>query len=130
MVSFKSSLSALLCLVPAVSLAATSNLFVSHYNGNLYTLTLTTGSGTPSLAVASSVKACGQMPSWLTLDKDGETVYCTDESGANTGSTLTALSVGANGVLKVTGTDRTPGGELHSTLFGGSDGRSFLAAAE
>lgn len=130
MVSFKSSLSALLCLVPAVSLAATSNLLVSHYNGNLYTLTLTTGSGTPSLAVTSSVKACGQMPSWLTLDKEGGMVYCTDESGANTGSTLTALTVAANGALKVSGTDKTPGGELHSTLYGGSDGKGFIAAAE
>ncbi|CAK7224599.1 hypothetical protein SBRCBS47491_005606 [Sporothrix bragantina] len=130
MVSFKSSLSALLCLLPAAALAETANLLVSHYNGNLYTLTLTTGSGTPSLAVTSSVKACGQMPSWLTLDKEAKTVYCTDESGANTGSTLTQLSVGANGVLKVTGTDRTPGGELHSTLYGGSDGQGFIAAAE
>ncbi|ERT00602.1 hypothetical protein HMPREF1624_01829 [Sporothrix schenckii ATCC 58251] len=130
MVAFKSSLSALLCLIPSVSLATTSNLLVSHYNGNLYTLALTTGTGTPSLAVTSSIKACGQMPSWLTLDKVGGTVYCTDESGANTGSTLTALSVGANGALKVAGTDRTPGGELHSTLYGGSDGRGFIAAAE
>lgn len=129
MVSFKSSLSALLCLLPATALATTANLLTSHYNGNLYTLSLTTGD-TASLAVTSSVKACGQMPSWLTLDKAGETVYCTDESGANTGSTLTALSVGANGVLKVSGTDKTPGGELHSTLFGGPNGTSFLAAAE
>ncbi len=130
MVSFKSSLSALLCLVPATALAATTRLLASHYNGNIYTLTLTTGSGTPSLAVSSSIKACGQMPSWLTLDKEAANVYCTDESGANTGSSLTALSVGANGALKITGTDRTPGGELHSTLFGGSDGQGFIAAAE
>ncbi|OAA65658.1 Lactonase, 7-bladed beta propeller [Niveomyces insectorum RCEF 264] len=129
MVSFKSSLSALLCLLPAAALADTANLLVSHYNGNIYTLTLTTGS-TSSLTVSSSVKACGQMPSWLTLDKEGGKLYCTDESGANVGSTITSLTVGDAGVVKVLATERSPGGELHSTLFGGSDGKGFIAAAE
>ncbi len=114
----------LLGLVPVPALAAT--LLVSHYNGNLYSLTL---SGS-KLSVTSSVKACGGMPSWLTLDAEGKTVYCTDESGAGSGSTLTALSVSDTGALKVSATTRTPGGELHSTTYGGSDGKGFLAVAE
>ncbi len=115
---------ALLGLLPSPGSAA--NLLVSHYNGNLYSLSLSGG----KLTVGSSVKACGGMPSWLTLDAEGKTVYCTDESGAGSGSTLTALSVSDTGALKVSATTRTPGGELHSCLYGGSDGKGFLAVAE
>ena len=117
-----------LALLPATALG--QSLLVSHYNGNLYSLTLTVNGGTGKLAVTSSIKACGQMPSWLTLDAEAKTLYCTDESGANIGSTLTALSVGADGSLKVTATARSPGGEVHSGLYGGSNGKGFLALAD
>lgn len=118
------SLSALLCLLPSASWAA--NLLVSHYNGNLYSLS---HSGS-SLKVTSSLKACGQMPSWLTLDAAAGKVYCTDEGGAGRGSTLTSLNVAADGSLKVDKTARSPGGEVHSGLYGGSDGKGFIALAE
>jgi len=81
---------------------------VSHYNGNLYTLSLNGG----KLPITSQLKACGGMPSWLELDSDFKNVYCTDESGAQGGATLTALSVADNGALKVSGTARSLGGEV------------------
>lgn len=69
------------------------------------------------------------MPSWLTLDSATGNLYVTDETSYGS-PVLTSLSVAADGSLKVTGTARTPGGEIHSTLYGGSDGRGFIAAAE
>jgi len=114
----------LLSLLPSSAWAA--SLLVSHYNGNLYSLTLNGG----KLSVSSQVKACGGMPSWLLLNSETKTVYCTDESGANMGSSLTALSVSDTGALKVSATARAPGGEVHCGFYGGSDGKGFLALAE
>ena len=54
-------------------------------------------------SIPSQVKARDGMPSWLELDSAAKTVYCTDESDANGGSTLTALSVADNGAMKFSG---------------------------
>ena len=106
--------------------ASAASLLVSHYNGNLYSLSLNGG----KLSISSQVKACGGMPSWLELDSGSKTVYCTDESGATGGSTLTALSVSDSGAMKVSATAKSPGGEVHAGLYGGSNGKGFLAVAE
>ncbi|KAH8879548.1 putative isomerase YbhE [Thozetella sp. PMI_491] len=124
MASLRLSVSAFLCALPG---AFGANLFVSHYNGNIYSLSYT---GPSSLKVTHTLKAGGQMPSWLTYDSAARILYITDESGATGGSTLTAVSAAADGSLKVSATGRSNGGELHSTLYGGSDGKGFLAAAE
>jgi len=70
------------------------------------------------------------MPSWLELDSDAKTVYCTDEGGAQGGSTLTALSVADNGTLKVSETVKSPGGEVHAGWYGGADDKGFIAVAD
>ncbi len=124
MASLRSTVSAVLLALPG---ALGANLFVSHYNGNIYALSYTAPS---TLTLTHTLKAGGQMPSWLTFDSTSRTLYVTDESGATGGSTLTAISAGTDGSLKVSSTGRSNGGELHSTLYGGSDGKSFLAAAE
>jgi 6-phosphogluconolactonase (cycloisomerase 2 family) len=118
------SLWAFLCALPNVLGA---RLLVSHYNGNIYSLSYTAPS---SLAVTSTLRAGGQMPSWLTYDSASRTLYVTDESGSGSGSSLTAVSVGSDGTLKSAGSGRSTGGEVHSSLYGGSDGKSFIAAAE
>jgi 6-phosphogluconolactonase (cycloisomerase 2 family) len=112
-------------LLPGAALGA-STLLVSHYSGTLYTLAL---SDDGKLTLASQTSAGSRMPSWLTLDSAGKVLYVTDESNYG-GSTLAAFSVGTDGKLTTKGTARSPGGELHSTLYGGSDGKGFLAAAE
>lgn len=43
--------------------------------------------------------------------------------------TLTSFSVGTNGNLTATGKDSTPLGVVATTLYGGADGRSFIANA-
>ncbi|KAL1856892.1 hypothetical protein VTK73DRAFT_8215 [Phialemonium thermophilum] len=116
-----------LALLP-VALAA--NLLVSHYSGNLYSLSLgTEGGGNGTLSIQQTLRAGGVMPSWLTLDAASGSLYVTDESNFG-GSSLTQLSVSADGTLQTGAVARASGGELHSCLYGGSDGKGFLAAAE
>jgi len=120
-----STLTVLLSMLPATVLGA-SSLLVSHYNGNLYSLAL---SDAGKLSVTGQVKGAGAMPSWLTLDSTAKTVYCTDEA-TNGSPVLNSYSVDGSGKLTLKASARSPGGELHSTLYGGSDGKGFLAAAE
>jgi hypothetical protein len=69
------------------------------------------------------------MPSWLTLDSASGNLYCVDE--AEYGSpVLTNLAVGSDGTVKSVVTARSTGGELHSSLYGGSNGKGYIAVAE
>jgi hypothetical protein len=124
--SVRVSLSAVAYLVQVV---LGSNLLVSHYNGNLYSLSLTTSGAAGSLSIKQTLRAGGSMPSWLTLDSATGTLYITDESSWGN-PVLTTVSVSTDGTLKTATTARSNGGELHSTLYGGSDGKGFIAAAE
>lgn len=131
-----SLLASLAASAPAAPAATTATLLASHYSGTLYTLTLTlsgnaTGAaaGSGKLAVTSSLRAGGSMPSWLTLDSASRTLYVTDEISWTGSASLTQLSVGAaDGVMKVIATAKTTGGELHSGIYGEKGG--FLAVAE
>lgn len=69
------------------------------------------------------------MPSWLTLDSATGTLYVTDES-TNGSPVLTTVTVAADGTLKTVSTARSNGGDVHSVLYGGTDGKGFIAAAE
>lgn len=126
MSSLLAKLTAALCALPVVLGA---NLLVSHYNGNIYSLSLTTNGASGTLAIKQTLKAGGSMPSWLTLDSANGIVYVTDESTYGS-PVLTSISVSADGALKVLAAPKSNGGELHSTLYGGSDGKGFIAAAE
>ena len=114
---------ALLTLLPTIQAAT---LLASHFEGTVYTLSLSDDAS--ELTLASQVSA-GGMPSWLTLDSAGSTLYVTDESWLG-GTKLSAWSVGEGGELTAAGEAATEGGELHSCLFGGEDGESFIAAAQ
>ncbi|KAK3686116.1 Lactonase, 7-bladed beta-propeller-domain-containing protein [Podospora appendiculata] len=132
MASIRSCISAILLGVhvpTALGATAAANLLVSHYNGNLYSLSFTQNSATGQLAVKQTVKAGGSMPSWLTLDSDSGNLWVTDESTYGS-PVLTQLQVASDGTMKVTGTLKSNGGEVHSALYGGSDGKGFIAAAE
>lgn len=109
--------------------ANAANLFVSHFEGEVSTLSLTTtDNATYSLNVTSSSTGCGQLPSWLTLDSDSETLYCTDEWW-NEDSTVTAISLGPDGALTDTVQTVAEGGAVHNTLYSGEDGAQYLASA-
>ena len=120
------SLRTLSLLFPATALAA-SSLLVSHFEGTLYSLTLDDAAS--DLSISGQVSTGGGMPSWLTLDSEAKKLYVTDEAWFGT-TKLTTYSVAADGALTKEAETSTPGGELHSCLYGGDDGKSFIAAAQ
>lgn len=115
--------------------SSTSTLYVSHYDGHVYTLALDTAAG--SLTLANSVQACGEMPSWVTYDAPSHTLYCVDESGssANSGNgTLSSFNVASdgsliNGTLIQTAKATTLPGGVASVIYEDNDGREYLAIA-
>jgi 6-phosphogluconolactonase (cycloisomerase 2 family) len=104
------------------------NLLVSHYTGKVFSLSLAASGTSGTLKVGTSASGCGKMPSWLTLDSASGTLYCFDEEG-NSG-VVSQYKVGSDGSVTMTGQAKTTGGDVHGWLFGGSDGKGFLAMAE
>lgn len=112
-------------LIPLFGGVATAaNLYASHYSG---TINLLAFSGS-SLTLTSSTKSGNSMPSWLTYDSAGKALYVPDENYGSTG-TLTSFSIGSNGALTQSGKATAPGGAVANCVYGGSDGRSFIANA-
>lgn len=125
MSNFQSTLFSVLLASAGVKAA---NLFVSHFDGDISTLSLSgADNSTYSLEIASSSKGCGQLPSWLSLDYDSKTLYCVDASGD--GSTVSAMSIGADDAVTDTVQTTALGGAVHSGLYSGADGAQYLASA-
>ncbi|KAJ5976925.1 hypothetical protein N7501_000267 [Penicillium viridicatum] len=116
------------CLPFFISLAAATNLYATHYDGNIYSLSLDGGN---SLSVTSSLKSCGDGPSWLTFDSSTRTMYCSDHAGnASMNGLLTSYSVNQNGRLTELANTVDVGAAVHSVIYGGKHGREkYLAVA-
>jgi 6-phosphogluconolactonase (cycloisomerase 2 family) len=119
-----SSHSLLLPLFGGVANAA--NLWATHYSGTINYLTFSGG----ALSLSSSSKTGNNLPSWITYDNAAPALYIPDEVfyGPSTGS-LVSFAVGNNGSVTATGKGTTPQGVVASTLYGGSDGKGFIANA-
>ncbi|KAJ6100797.1 hypothetical protein N7499_000427 [Penicillium canescens] len=119
----------LLPLLTTLTAAKPAHLWATHYNGNVYTLTL---NNHHDLSITQTLKTCGNMPSWLTLDPQTRIVYCSDEDGTTDPSThgsLTALHAAPNGSLSEIAKTSTVGGGVASVIYEGDKGRKFLAIA-
>ncbi|RAL02493.1 lactonase family protein [Aspergillus ibericus CBS 121593] len=121
----------LLAWLSWLSLATATNLYATHYDGNVYTLSLDRGDNdTYSLSLASSLKTCGSMPSWLTFDLDSRILYCSDETGdASVNGSLTTLSADQDGTLTEIATAVAPGGGVNNVIYIDDDGAQYLAIA-
>ncbi|OKP11341.1 hypothetical protein PENSUB_3178 [Penicillium subrubescens] len=105
-----------------ISLAAATNLYATHYDGNIYTLSLDSGN---SLSITLSLKTCGDAPSWLSLDPSTRTLYCSDHSGnAVINGSLTSYSVGQHGRLTELAKTTDVGAAVHSVIYGGKHGKN------
>lgn len=116
--------------LPSSNTSTPSTLYVSHYDGHVYTLSLDTAAR--KLTLADSLQACGQMPSWVTYDAMSRTLYCVDESGssANSGNgTLSSFTASENGTLTQTAKATTLPGGVASVIYEDNDGREYLAIA-
>ncbi|CDM36225.1 hypothetical protein DTO013E5_8948 [Penicillium roqueforti] len=121
-------LSALGITSAAIITSKPAHLWATHYNGNVYTLALKNN----DLSISQTLKTCGDMPSWLTLDAQTRTVYCSDESGTadpSTNGTLTALHVKPDGTLRQGAVAKTVGGGVNSVIYESDAGKKFIAIA-
>ncbi len=113
-------------LVPG-ALGAT--LIASHFAGGVYTLSFTGGNTSGTLAITSQTNGCGTTPGWIELYSDTRKLYCFDESWSGSG-VLAEYSVGNDGRLSITGSAKTTGNSVHGLLYGGADGKGFVATVE
>ncbi|CAI7584685.1 unnamed protein product [Penicillium discolor] len=112
----------------AASASKPAHLWATHYNGNVYSLTLKND----NLSLSQTLNTCGDMPSWLTLDAHTRTVYCSDEDGtadASTHGSLTALHVKPDGTLREGAVAKTVGGGVNSVIYESDAGKKFIAIA-
>ena len=116
-----------LALVALAPRALGANLAASHFSGTLFSLSF--DNNTDTLSVTSEATGCGRMPGWLDFQSDARRLYCFDESWFGSGI-LAEFSVGCDGKLTLTGQARTTGQSVHGALYGGPDGRAFVATAE
>jgi len=113
---------ALLGLSPAVQAV---KLLASHYSGNIYTLDF---SGN-KLTNQAKVAACGRTPGWIDYYADDKLLYCYDESWFGSGN-IASYNVSSDGTLKQFASGPTTGNDVHGTLYGGSNGKGFIASAQ
>ncbi|KAF9697077.1 hypothetical protein EKO04_004986 [Ascochyta lentis] len=107
--------------------AAAANLYATHYSGTINHLAFDNS----SLTLVSSAKTGQTLPSWITYDAASKKLYIPDENFVNEDSKgiLVSYSVGANGALTKAGNATTPRGGVATILYGGKDGKSFIANA-
>lgn len=106
-------------------LASAANLYATHYSGTVNYLTFD-GS---SLSLTTSTRTGNTLPSWITYDGPGKALYIPDENFYGQAGTLVSFSIGANGALTATGKATTPQGVVATCLYGGADGKGFIANA-
>jgi 6-phosphogluconolactonase (cycloisomerase 2 family) len=110
-------------LAPAAAYGAT--LAVSTFGGGVYSLSFTNN----KLAIAQQTNGCGTTPAWLEYYNDTQSLYCFDESWSG-GGTMAQYKVGSDGKLTIAGQAKTSGNDVHGKLYGGSDGKGFIASAQ
>jgi 6-phosphogluconolactonase (cycloisomerase 2 family) len=113
-----------LALVPS---AWGASLIASHFSGKVYTLDFQEASG--QLSVVAETGGCGTIPGWIQLYSEDKALYCFDESWFGSG-TIAKYNVASDGRLTVASQFRTTGNDVHGTLYGGSNGKGFVATAQ
>ncbi|SPQ23521.1 f0ef33f1-9d1a-4983-8101-d9ba0d9569e1 [Thermothielavioides terrestris] len=119
-------------VLPAIALAPSAfgaTLIASHFSGGVYTLSLAGTNTSGTLSITSQTTGCGATPAWIQYYGDTRKLYCFDETW-NPPGVLAEYSVGSDGRLNLTGKAKTAGNTVYGRLYGGADGRGFVATAE
>ncbi|CAN9100490.1 unnamed protein product [Alternaria alternata] len=108
------------------SAASAANLWATHYSGTINYLSFENN----ALTLSKSSPTGNNLPSWITYDNAGKALYIPDEVfyGAS-GGNLVSFAVGNNGTVTAGGKGSTPLGVVATALYGGADGKSFIANA-
>ncbi|PVI03899.1 putative isomerase YbhE [Periconia macrospinosa] len=118
------SLAAFLAALPS---AMSVKLLASHYTGQIYTLDFNAQAST--LTSTGSVGGCGRLPGWLEYYSSDNTVYCFDESWFGSGF-IASYNISSSGALTQFQQAPTTGNDVHGLLYGGADGKGFVATAQ
>jgi hypothetical protein len=113
---------AVLAVAPAVQAV---KLLASHYSGNIYTLDF---SGN-KLTNQAKAAACGSTPGWIDYYSADKTLWCYDEAWTGSGN-IVSYNVSDQGTISKFASARTTGNDVHGTLYGGSNGKGFVASAQ
>lgn len=115
-------------MAPSSSVA--TKLYVASYGGEITSLSLTQHvQGSYNLHKIASTDACASNPSWLTLDKSGDILYCIGEGLASLTGSLTSFKTDSNGSLsKIAEADTILGG-VSAVRYGLGGDSSALAIA-
>lgn len=105
-------------------LASAATLYASHFSGTIHQLNF---NGQSSLTQTSQISSGNRLPSWITYDGVGKTLYVPDENFYGGPGTLVSFAIGANGGLTQSGKVTTEPGAVANALYGGTDGRGFIA---
>lgn len=107
--------------------AAAADLYATHYSGTINHLAF----NNDSLTLVSSAKTGQTLPSWITYDAAGRKLYIPDENFANEQEKglLVSYSIDTNGALIKAGNTTTLRGGVATVLYGGKDGKGFIANA-
>ncbi|KAF2009753.1 putative isomerase YbhE [Aaosphaeria arxii CBS 175.79] len=120
-------LSSFTFLIPLFGgLASAQNLWAAHYSGTINYLTF---SGGNSLKLTKETKTGNTMPSWITYDGPGKALYLPDETWYSPTGNLVAFKIGENGALTPNGKVATDQSSVATELYGGADGKGFIANA-
>lgn len=101
----------------AATIAA--RLFAASFAGNVTTLSLTQGPSNNFYAVdiISASTACAPNPSWITLDKSRNLLYCSERSFEGVNGSLNILEIHEDGSLVPLDKITTPIGSVASSLY-------------
>lgn len=92
-------------------------LFLSSYNGTIYTLGFDQEAPPlDALKVIASTKDCSPHPSWITLDAKRRLIYGTANNKDLGNGELKAFSIQPDGSLKLKGSITTPIGAAYHSL--------------
>lgn len=113
-----------LALLPS---ALGASLIASHFSGKVFTLDFDEASG--NLSVVAEYTGCGTTPGWLELYPEDQSLWCFDEAWTGSGP-IVQYDVAEDGQLSQGLSFQTTGNTVHGILYGGPDGKSFIASAQ
>jgi 6-phosphogluconolactonase (cycloisomerase 2 family) len=103
-------------------------LYAAGTRGTVTTLSLDIGGDfSATLTRRDTSNECGGAPSWLTLDRDNQVLYCIDDTTSGRGS-IHSFDISSDGELIHVDSIKTPVGPVSSTLYGRPDYQRLAVA--
>lgn len=122
-------LSIIVTALTLVQSALGASLIASHFSGKVFTLNFQQAGNSGSLSITGEYTGCGTTPGWLQLYPEDKKLYCFDEAWTGRGY-IAQYNVASDGRLSLATQFQTTGNDVHGLLYGGPNGKSFIATAQ